>query len=63
MTDLTIDPNEDFIISLTTEELQDYRSIEWRSSIYQINRNYFRPPFFKNPRQNDYKNDIVLFTW
>ena len=26
-TDLTIDPNEDFIISLTTEELQDYRSI------------------------------------
>ena len=28
MTDLTIDPNEDFIISLTTEELQDYRSIK-----------------------------------
>ena len=27
MTDLTIDPNEDFIISLTTEELQDYKSI------------------------------------
>lgn len=27
MTDITIDPNEDFIISLTTEELQDYRSI------------------------------------
>lgn len=27
MQDITIDPNEDFLIALTTEEIQDYRSI------------------------------------
>ena len=27
LTDITIDPNEDFIINLTAEEIQDYRSI------------------------------------
>ncbi len=27
MTDITIDPNEDFLIELTQEEIQDYRSI------------------------------------
>ena len=27
MQDITIDPNEDFLISLSTEEIQDYRSI------------------------------------
>ena len=27
MTDITIDPNEDFLIELNTEDIQDYRSI------------------------------------
>ena len=59
MTDLTIDPNEDFIISLTTEELQDYRSInEDRTNINLIGF-FFRPPNLQKRRQNDYKNDIV----